>query len=110
MKMTLTNTKAWHVYAGGTSAASDKHGYDAYTTLGRYMIQPCSHPHNVELHIGYKVTFCNEKGALTGGLYQPIVDYKTSLPHARKLCQEHMVKHSGELVAEQIPGSAGTPA
>ena len=100
--MKLTHPDVWHCYAGGTFAAPDKHGYDAYTTIGRYMIQPISSKNNSNRHIGYSVQFCNEKGKLTGGLYQPI-DTLTDLRNARKLCQNHMQLNNGELVPEQIP-------
>ncbi len=104
--MHLTHPDAWHCYAGGTSAADDRNGYDAYTTIGRYMIQPVSSKHNVQRHIGYSVMFCNEKGAMTGGLYQPLNDGKiTTLPHARRVCRQHAEKNSGTLVPEQIPGA-----
>lgn len=107
--MKLTNVNAWHTYAGGTSAASDKNGYDAYATIGRYSIQPISSKHDVEQHLGYRVHFLNEKGKLAGGLWQPI-HMLTTLPHARTLCQEHMVANKGEIVPEQVPGFHKTPA
>ena len=98
----LTNGAVWHVHAGGTCAASDRYGYDAYTTIGRYMVNPISARHNVERHIGYQVMFCNEKGQLGGGLYHSIREL-TTLPMARRLCQEHMLANGGEIVPEQIP-------
>lgn len=102
----LTNRAVWHVHGGGIATADDRSGYDAYTTIGRYMIQPVSSPHNCQRHIGYNVMFCNEKGALNCLLYTTIKKL-TTLPEARRLCQKHMLDNGGEIVPEQIPGSGG---
>ena len=102
--MKLTNGDAWHTFAGGTSAASDTNSYSAYATIGRYLINPISHKHNVEHHLGYRVWFLNELGRLDGGLWQAIHNL-TDLLSARRLCQAHMEANNGELVPEQIPGA-----
>ena len=84
----LTGAKCWHVYAGGTCAASDKHGYVCVTNFGRYVIQPISSPTNCERHVGYMVTFENSLGSLPGGLHQTLGG-AVNLVTAKKLCQTH---------------------
>src|SRR5574342_2698 len=60
----------WHMYAGGTGAASGKRGYSLFLSVGRYMVQPFTRHHG--RHAGYVVYFINEKGATTGGLWQEL--------------------------------------
>jgi len=102
MRKRLTNPTVWHVSAGGTFAASNKNGYSAYTTIGRYMISPMSSPNNVERHIGYNVQFINEKGKLPGGLWQQVTS-RVDLRTARQSCTDHCKLWEGELVLEQLP-------
>lgn len=112
--MKLTHPDAWHQYAGGTFAAPDKRGYDAFTTIGRYMITPISNQFNSNRHIGYDVKFCNEKGILEGGLYQnigpqPKLCFRKPSPTtvnlltARRLCQNHHEIHKGTLIPPTNP-------
>jgi hypothetical protein len=102
-RMHLTNRAAWHIYAGGTCARDDKYGYDAFTTIGRYTIQPISSENNVNRHIGYIARFLNEKGKLTGGLWQDLHARPTTLPNARRLCRNHAEANGGTLILEQLP-------
>jgi hypothetical protein len=101
--MKLTHPNAWHTAAGGTTARDDKYSYSAFTTIGRYMLQPVSSEYNVNRHLGYIVTFLNEKGKLEGGLWQRLYKRPMTLPNARKLCDNHLVSYGGTLVPEQLP-------
>ena len=60
----------WSMFAGGTGAASGKHGYDTRGTFGEYNIQPICSRHG--LHLGYRLHFLNTKGKLRGGLWQEL--------------------------------------
>ena len=62
------------------------------TPVGRYYISPISATHNVERHLGYAVAVANTAGVLQGGLWQTLHPL-TTLPHARRLCQQHMERH-----------------
>ena len=115
--MKLTHKDVWHIYAGGCWAAQDKCGYKAITSIGNYSIQPISHRHNVNKHLGYVVNFENVLGKVGGGLNQRLygvasLDIGTALPvpvqqryfnlrAARRLCQEHMEKHGGYITPIQ---------
>lgn len=63
---------AWpHTFAGGTSAAPGKYGYESERLpIGYFSISPISWPNG--RHRGYVATFVNDKGAVPGGLHQTI--------------------------------------
>ena len=88
--MKLTHPDAWHTFAGGTSAASDRHSYSAVLNCGEYRIWPVSSARNVERHIGYRAYFVNTHGATCGGLWQPLEhSLLLTLPQARRACRNH---------------------
>lgn len=97
--MRLTNPNAWHTFAGGTCAASDRHSFQAITSIGQYCVDPVSSRHNVECHIGYSVRFATN-GAVPGlqnGLWRSLSPSLVTLPEARRLCQAHHAEHGAEL-------------
>jgi len=97
--MKLTNKNAWHTFAGGSGAASDKYSYQAMTTIGEYNINPVSSQGNYEKHIGYSVQFANTEGKLPGGLWHNLKPTGlVDLPQAKRICQQHMEKHQGEIL------------
>lgn len=102
--MKLTKSEVWHTFAGGTFAAIGKHSYQAITTIGDYQIDPISSQTNSNCHVGYRVHFVNKLGKISGGGLWNQLHYLTTLPKARKSCQEHMEKHQGELVKQSLPG------
>lgn len=76
----------WSMYAGGTSAAEGKHGYDATFPQGKYSIQPVSTSSG--RHRGYSTHFINDRGALVGGLWQNLGLFR-SPNEAKRKCLEH---------------------
>lgn len=97
--MKLTNKNAWHTFGGGIAAASGKCSYQAMTTIGEYNIDPVSSQGNCEKHIGYTVKFANTEGKLPGGLWHDLKPTGLiSLSQAKRICQQHMEKHQGEIL------------
>jgi hypothetical protein len=80
----------WSTFAGGTSAAEGKHGYDTHLSVGTYSIQPVTTQYG--RHAGYLVHFINDKGVLVGGLWQQIGKFH-SPNAAKKASREHFEKH-----------------
>ena len=80
----------WSMFAGGTGAASGKHGYAAVGSFGEYMIQPVSTQYG--RHKGYQEYFINNKGKLPGGLYQSLGLFR-SPNEAKGAAIRHYQKH-----------------
>jgi hypothetical protein len=78
---------AWPTYAGGTCAASGKHGYCFRTTFGTYHIDPYSSPEG--RHRGYLLAFSNELGKVEQpGLWRQLGSFRS--PHAAvKAARDH---------------------
>jgi hypothetical protein len=80
----------WHMYAGGISAASGKHGYSAHTAHGQYQVQPVTTKWG--RHRGYLVHFINDKGELRGGLWQELgLTYSPN--EGKRTSKAHYLKH-----------------
>jgi len=83
----------WHMHAGGTMSP-DKHGHVTATRYGEYHINPVSTP--LGRHIGYSLYFVNNRGILTGGLWQRLGQF--SHPNkAKGAATKHYDKHFGRL-------------
>lgn len=65
---TIPGISKWNTYAGGTSAAPEKHGYyDIRGPFGLFTIDPISTQYG--RHRGYKLSFANEKGLILEGIH-----------------------------------------
>jgi hypothetical protein len=77
----------WAMYAGGTGAAPDKHGFTFRTSFGTYHISPYSTRYG--RHAGYLLDFTNELGKVDqAGLWLRIGTFR-SPQAAVKAAREH---------------------
>ena len=89
-----THKLTWTTYVGGCFAASNKHSRMAISDVGSYSIQPISSESNVEMHLGYVVTFFNVHGKLGRSLCHRLTNYPVPLREALKLCLAHYNRHA----------------
>jgi hypothetical protein len=103
---TLPGVSKWNMYAGGTSAAPDKHSYDIRGDFGLYSISPFTTKYG--RHAGYAVTFADEKGRLGGGLWSQLGTVRS--PNAGvAAARAHMAKHfTVRPVAQAKPKRSGS--
>lgn len=81
----------WHVCAAGTGHCDDLHGYHHVAEHGDLYIDPVSSKHGH--HVGWRTTFANTKGAITGGLWHSLnghkpVSFNQAFKLARKFLEE----------------------
>ncbi len=94
----------WHMSAGGTEAPEGKHGFDAFTDKGRYMISPVSTSGG--RYLGYKLYFIDEEGTVGRGLYTDLGIY-SRYNEAQGKAKEHydrlsVMKNPAEFCPERI--------
>lgn len=86
----------WHMAAGGTAAAPDKHSYHLVLSDGDYYVDPISW-HNGR-HRAYKVMFANTQGRMKGPastLLWHTVGMARSPEEGAKMARQHYDRHFG---------------